>query len=77
MRIALGHEKYTAFKTRFRLFEYIVILFGLTNALALFQELINDTLKEYLDDFIVVYLDNILIYSKTYEEYVQHVRKVL
>ena len=51
--------------------------FGLTNAPASFQSLINNTLQEYLDDFVVAYLDDVLIFSKTYEEYVQHVRKVL
>ena len=66
--MAPGHEKYTAFKTRFRLFEYTVILFGLMNAPASFQELINDTLREYLDDFIIVYLDDVLIYSKKYDK---------
>ena len=77
VRMAPGHEKYTAFKTRFGLFEYTVMPFGLTNAPASFQELINDTLREYLDDFVVAYLDDVLIFSKTYKEHVQHVRKVL
>jgi Reverse transcriptase (RNA-dependent DNA polymerase) len=51
--------------------------FGLTNALALFQNLINDTLREYLDDFIVAYLDDIIVFSKTYKEYVRYIRIVL
>jgi hypothetical protein len=51
--------------------------FGLINALATFQAYINNVLRKYLDVFIVVYLDDILIYSKTYEEHVQHVRHVL
>jgi hypothetical protein len=51
--------------------------FELINALALFQNLINDTLREYLNKFVLIYLDDILIFSKTYEKYVQHVRKVL
>jgi hypothetical protein len=55
----------------------MVMPFGLTNAPTSFQALINNTLREYLDDFAVAYLDNILIFSKTYEEHVQHVRKVL
>lgn len=51
--------------------------FRLTNAPASFQALINDTLKEYLDEYVVAYLDDILIFSKTYEEYMEHVKKVL
>jgi hypothetical protein len=51
--------------------------FGLTNALATFQAYINNVLRKYLDVFVVVYLDDILVYSKTYEEHVQHVRLIL
>jgi len=51
--------------------------FRLTNAPTSFQSLINNTLQEYLDDFVVAYLDDVLIFSKTYKEHVQHVRKVL
>jgi hypothetical protein len=72
-----GEEWKTVFKTRWGLYEYVVMPFGLTNAPATFQELINNTLREYLDEFVVAYLDDILIFSKTYEEHVQQVRKVL
>jgi hypothetical protein len=72
-----GEEWKTAFRIRFGLYEYLVIPFGLTNALATFQAYINNVLRKYLDVFIVVYLDDILVYSKTYEEHVQHVRYVL
>lgn len=51
--------------------------FGLTNAPASFQDLVNSVLKAFLDHFVVVYLDDILIYSKTEEEYIQHVKSVL
>jgi hypothetical protein len=51
--------------------------FGLTNALATFQAYINNILRKYLDVFVVVYLDNILVYSKIYDEHVRDVRKVL
>ena len=77
VRMKEGHEEYTAFKTRFGLYEYTVMPFGLTNAPGTFQELINDTIRDYLDDFATAYLDDILIFSKTYEEHVQHVKKVL
>jgi len=72
-----GHEHLTAFLTCFSLFELLVMLFGLTGAPATFQRFINDSLCEYLDQFCSAYLDNILIYSKTKEEHVQHVCKVL
>ena len=51
--------------------------FRLTNAPASFQALINDTLREFLNDFALAYLDDVLIFSTTYEQHVQHVRKVL
>jgi len=53
------------------------MLFGLKNAPATFQRLINDTLREYLDDFAITYLDNILIYSDDLEMHRSHVHKVL
>lgn len=72
-----GEEQKTAFRTRFGLYEYLVMLFGLTNAPTTFQAYINNVLRRYLDVFVVVYLDDILVYSKTIEDHVQHVRKVL
>jgi hypothetical protein len=77
IRIKDGHEWKTAFRTRFGLFEYLVMPFGLTNAPATFQAYINNVLRKYLDVFVVVYLDDILVYSKTYDDHVQDVRKVL
>ena len=53
-----------AFKTRYGLYEYIVMLIGLTNAPATFQSIINRALHEYLDIFIIAYLDDILVYSR-------------
>jgi hypothetical protein len=55
----------------------MVIPFGLTNALVMFQAYINKALTGYLDGFCVVYLDNSLIYSKTTEEYTRHLRLVI
>jgi hypothetical protein len=57
-----GKEWKTAFWTRYRHYKYTVMLFELKNALITFQRLINDTLREYLDDFAITYLDDILIY---------------
>src|SRR5215207_2511867 len=77
VRIKEGEEWKTAFRTRFGHFEYRVMPFGLTNAPASFQALVNDALRPFLDQFVVAYLDDILIFSKTFEEHVQHVRQVL
>jgi hypothetical protein len=57
------------FRTCYSYFEYIVIPFSLMNALATFQAYINRALIGYLDEFCIVYLDNILIYSRTTKEY--------
>ena len=75
--MAKGKEYKTAMQTRYGLYEWLVMPMGLTNAPATFQNYVNDTLREYIDRFCVVYLDDILIYSDTYEEHVQQVRQVL
>lgn len=77
VRIAKGDKWKTAFRTRYGLFEYQVMPFGLTNAPASFQYLINDVLRDFLDVFVIVYLDDILIFSKTESDHVQHVNQVL
>jgi hypothetical protein len=77
IRIKKGEEWKTAFRTRYGHYEYTVMPFGLTNAPATFQELINNVLRAHLDIFVVAYLDDILIYSATPEEHVEHVKIVL
>ncbi|CBF82237.1 hypothetical protein AN5254.2 [Aspergillus nidulans FGSC A4] len=77
IRIKKGQEYLTAFRTCLGLYESLVMPFGLTGAPATFQHYINDTLRDYLDIFCTAYLDNILIYSQTRSEHIQHVRKVL
>eukprot|EP00066_Takifugu_rubripes_P011978 XP_011601244.1 PREDICTED: uncharacterized protein LOC105416325 [Takifugu rubripes] len=77
VRIREGDEWKTAFNTPLGHFEYLVMPFGLTNAPAVFQALINDVLRDMLNKFIFVYLDDILIFSESEEEHVQHVRLVL
>ena len=77
LRIALGDEWKTAFRTRYGHYEYLVMPFGLTNAPASFQAYANDCLREFLDVFCVVYLDDVLIFSDTLEEHVGHVKQVL
>ncbi|GKA69579.1 transposon ty3-I gag-pol polyprotein [Tanacetum coccineum] len=66
----------TAFKTRQGLYEWRVMPFGLCNAPATFMRLMNDILRPHIDDFVIVYLDDILIYSCTWEDHLKHVRKV-
>jgi hypothetical protein len=67
----------TAFHTRYGLYEYTVMSFGLTNALAYFMHLMNKVFMEYLDRFIVVFIDDILVFSKMMEEHEEHLRLVL
>ena len=67
----------TTFKTRWGLYEFLVVPFGVPNALAQFMNLMNDVLVDYLNDFVVVFLDDILIYSKTLEDHSVHLKKVL
>jgi hypothetical protein len=67
----------TAFTTRYGLFEYTVMSFGLTNALAHFMNLMNKVFMKFLGKFVVVFIDDILVYSKTEEEHAQHLRLVL
>nr|AAV31278.1 putative polyprotein [Oryza sativa Japonica Group] len=67
----------TAFTTRYGLFECTVMSFGLTNAPAFFMNLMNKVCMEYLDKFVVVFIDDILIYSRTKEEHKEHLRLAL
>ncbi len=69
--------KKIAFIIQFGLFQFNIMPFGLKNILTLFQRMINHILQKYLDDFVIVYLNNIIIYSKTFEEHVKHITKVL
>jgi hypothetical protein len=67
----------TTFHTRYGLYEYTVMSFGLTNAPAYFMYLMNKVFMEYLNKFIVVFIDDILIFSKMEEEHEKHLRLVL
>ncbi len=72
-----GDEWKTAFNTPRGHFEYLVMPFGLSNAPAVFQALVNDVLRDIVDQFIHVYLDDILIFSSSFQEHIQCVRRVL
>ena len=77
LRMAPGEEEKTAFRCRYGLFEYLVMPFGLCNAPGTFQHYMNNTFREFLDKFLVIYLDDFLIYSDNLKEHKKHVRKVM
>lgn len=64
VRIREGNKEKTAFITRYSLFKYLIIPFKLCNAPGTFQNFINKVIRPFLDNFIITYLDNILIYNK-------------
>jgi len=67
----------TAFRTRYGHYEYSVMSFGVTNAPGVFMEYMNQIFHRYLDQFVVVFIDDILVYSKSEEEHAEHLRIVL
>ena len=77
IRINEKDVRKTAFRTRYGHYECIVMSFGLTNASVVFMELMNRVFKECLDMFVIAFIDDILIYSKTDLEHEEHLRKVL
>jgi hypothetical protein len=76
LKIRESNISKTAFCTRYGLYEYTVMSFGLTNAPAYFMYLMNKVFMEYLDKFVVVFINDILIFSKTEEEHEKHLRLV-
>ena len=77
IRIKKENEWKTAFRTRLEHFEHLIMFFELTNVSTTFQTYINNVLRKYLDKFVTIYLDDILVYFKTKKKYVLHVQKVL
>jgi hypothetical protein len=77
LRIRPSNIPKTTFITKYGLYEFMVMSFGLTNAPAYFMYLMNNVFMDYLDKFIVVFIDDILIYSQNEQEHEEHLRKVL
>uniref|UniRef100_A0A1S3ZLA3 RNA-directed DNA polymerase homolog n=1 Tax=Nicotiana tabacum TaxID=4097 RepID=A0A1S3ZLA3_TOBAC len=77
LRIRASDVPKTSFRTQYGHYEFLVMSFGLINALAAFMDLMNRVFRPYLDSFVIVSIDDILIYSRSREEHEQHLRVVL
>ena len=77
IRIAEDNIPKTLFRMRYGHYEFLVMPFGLTNGPATFQQTMNDIFRDQLGHFVVVFLDDILVYSRTLQEHVEHVQFLL
>jgi hypothetical protein len=73
IRITQGDEEKISHRTRYGSYEFLVMPFGFTNAPATFCTLMNDIFREWLDDFVVIYIDDILVYNNSMEEHAEHI----
>ena len=77
LRVQEGDVPKTTFRTRYEHYEFLVMPFGLTNAPTAFMDLMNRVFQPYLDRFVIVFIDDILVYSGSPEEHSEHLRIVL
>jgi hypothetical protein len=77
LRIQEQDVQKTAFRTRYGHYEFLVMPFGLTNAPAMFMDLMNRVFQSFLDQFMVVFIDDILVYSRSLAKHEQHLKRVL
>jgi hypothetical protein len=74
--MTLGDEWNTAFKTKLSLYDWFVIPFGLTNVPCTFMRLMNEAIRAFIGKFVVVYIDNILIYNKSRDDHIEHLHVI-
>ena len=77
MKVKEESVKFTSFNIRYGLYEFLVMPFGLTNAPSYFADMMNMIFRYFLDKFVLIFIDDILVYSKTEEENEMHLRLVL